>query len=107
MDGVNCRLTVAAAVNVAEETAAQAAVELAQKESESQLDNAIRIEKGLALTLLDEINLIRGWFVAFKAAVAASTSLANLQTRIAALPDTPDRTVDQLKTAVFNKAKNL
>jgi hypothetical protein len=51
---------------------------------------------------VSEINSLREWIVAFKAAVAASTSLANLQSRIAALPDMPDRTLSQLKTAIKN-----
>lgn len=59
--------------------------------------------EAMALITLSEINLIRGWFVSFKAAVAAATNLANLQTRVAALPDMPDRTVQQLVTAVRNK----
>ena len=76
-------------------------------EFESQLDNGIRIVKGLALTLLDEVNLLRSWFVSFKVTTASAISLADFKTRVAALPDMPERTVDQLKTAVYNKAKLL
>jgi hypothetical protein len=39
--------------------------------------------RGLGLTIEDEVNALRQWLVAFKAAVAASTSLANMQTRVA------------------------
>lgn len=62
-----------------------------------------KILRGTAAVLVDEINLLREWIVAFKAATAAATSLANLQTRVAALPDLPDRTVAQAKTAIQNK----
>lgn len=59
--------------------------------------------RGLALVALDEINVLRQWIAAFKVQVAAATSLANLQARVAALPATPDRTIAQLKTAIQGK----
>jgi hypothetical protein len=65
-----------------------------------KLDKLIR---GVLLVALDEINVIREWLVSFKAEVAAATNLANLQTRVATLPNMPDRTAAQLKTAVGNK----
>lgn len=57
----------------------------------------------LALLTLDEINNLRQWVASFKAATAAATSLADLKTRVAALPNMPDRTRQQLINAV--KAK--
>ena len=95
----------AAAQSAADVAAAQAAAAAAVLELEAQLDNAQRITKGLALTLLDEVNLLRNWITSFKVATASSVSLANLQTRVAALADTPERTAAQLRTAVYNKAK--
>ena len=59
--------------------------------------------RGLALVALDEINLLREWVVAFKVQAAAATNLANLQTRIASLPDMPDRTAAQLEAAIRGK----
>jgi hypothetical protein len=97
----------AAAQSAADVAAAQAAAAAAVLELEAQLDNAQRITKGLALTLLDEVNLLRDWITSFKAATAAATSLANLQTRVAALANVPERTAAQLKTAVYNKAKTI
>ncbi len=47
-----------------------------------------------------ENNLLRGWITQFKAAVAAAFSLSDLQTRIAALPNMPERSVQQLLEAV-------
>jgi hypothetical protein len=77
------------------------------KAAQSELDNAERIVKGLALTMLDEINLCRGWLAQYKAAVAAAGTLAALKTSVAALPDMPTRTAAQLKAAVLAKARSL
>lgn len=63
----------------------------------------LKIARAEAAVSVDEINLIREWIVSFKAATAAATSLANLQSRVAALPDMPDRTLAQFKTAIKNK----
>lgn len=51
----------------------------------------------------DEINILRSWIVDFKAEVAAATSLVTLKTGVAGLPDLPDRTLAQLKTAIQNR----
>jgi hypothetical protein len=59
--------------------------------------------RALALVVLDENNLMRDWIQAFVAAVAASTSLANMQTRVAALQAMPDRTSPQLVNAMVAK----
>lgn len=50
--------------------------------------------------LKDELNLVRGWTLSFKAEVAAAGNLGDLQSRVAGLPDLPDRTLAQLKTAI-------
>jgi len=52
---------------------------------------------------IDEINALREWVTGFKSAVASATSLANLQTQVAALPDMPDRTMQQAKNAFIAK----
>lgn len=62
-----------------------------------------KVLRAMAAVLVDEINSLRQWLVSFKAEVAAATSLANLQTRVAALPNMPDRTLAQAKTAITNK----
>lgn len=59
--------------------------------------------RAVALILLDEVNTMRQWDMSFKAAVASSTSLADLKTRVAALPTLSGRTVAQLKAAYANK----
>lgn len=61
------------------------------------------ILRALADVIRDEINIVRGWTVSFKAEVAASTNLANLQTRVATLSTLSDKTLSQLKTAINNK----
>lgn len=66
-------------------------------------DGPQKLERGILLVLLDEINALRGWLVSFKVATAASTSLADLKTRVAALPDMPDRTAAQARSAVAGK----
>ena len=107
INGTNARQTVTSSYNIAEEAARLAAEALALKQSESVLDNATRIDKGVALVILDELNIIREWIASNKVEVAASISLADFKTRIGTLPAMPDRTVDQLKIAVSNKAVNL
>lgn len=64
---------------------------------------AFAVDRALALILLREVNNLRTWLRDFKAAVAASTNLANLQSRVAALPNTPDYTQQQLMDAIKTK----
>jgi hypothetical protein len=97
----------AAAQRAEDAAAAEAVAAAALLAMQSELDNAERITKGLALTILDEFNRLSARIRAFDAAVAASTSLANLQTRTAALADIPDRTAAQLKAAIKAKVEAL
>lgn len=53
-----------------------------------------------ALITLDELNDVRQWITDFKVAVNAATSLTNLKTGVAALPNLPQRTMPQLKNAM-------
>jgi hypothetical protein len=74
-----------------------------RREAREMLDAINReaaILRALALTTLSEINLLRQWVTDFKAATAAATNLANLQTRVAALPNVPQRTAQQLREAI-------
>jgi hypothetical protein len=59
--------------------------------------------RALALMLLDELNSLRQWTVAFKGQVALATTLADLKTRVAGLSTLSDRTISQAKTAYSNK----
>jgi len=104
-------------------TEAWSAQDLAQKESDrqaayaaeaaafrtlqSELDNAQLITKGMALTILDELNRITSRMRDFDAAVQAATSLADLKTRVGGLLPIPERTVAQLKAAVKAKVDGL
>ncbi len=69
-------------------------------------DAHARAFRAIAALTVDEINTLREWIVSFQAAVAAATSLANLQTRVAALPNLPDRTLAQAKSAFINKVNS-
>jgi hypothetical protein len=59
--------------------------------------------RGAAAVLVDELNILRQWEMSLKAAVAAATSLADLKTSVAALPNLPDRTLAQAKSAIQAK----
>jgi hypothetical protein len=59
--------------------------------------------RALTMILLDELNDLRQWTVAFKAQVAAASTLADLKTRVATLATLSDRTIAQAKTAYANK----
>jgi hypothetical protein len=65
-----------------------------------------KILRAVVLVTLDEVNTLRQWLASFKAEVAASTSLADLKTRVAGLPNTPDRTGAQARTAIRNRIDN-
>lgn len=65
-------------------------------------ENEVLIRAVAAVTA-DEVNNIRQWLTDFKAQTALATSLANLQTRVAALPNMPQRTLPQIRTAIANK----
>jgi len=62
-----------------------------------------RAYRAVAAIMVDEINSLRGWITDFKAAVAAASSLSDLKTRVAALPNLPDRTLVQAKNAFISK----
>lgn len=66
-------------------------------------DPAPMLARAVILAALDEINLLRQWLADLKAQVAAATSLADLKARVALLPDTPDRSALQAKSAVAAK----
>lgn len=51
----------------------------------------------------NEINILRGWHMDFKAVIASSNNLADVKAGVAGLPDLPDRNLSQLKTAIKNR----
>ena len=73
----------------------------------SRLDNdktdLLKLQRAEAGIAIDEINAIREWITSLKAAVAAASTIANLKTGVAALPNMPDRTLAQAITALKNK----
>lgn len=62
-----------------------------------------KVDRAVAAVLADEINILRSWTRSFKTEVAAATSLANLQARVATLPTLTDRTLVQARTAIKDK----
>lgn len=85
---------------------AAAALTVARTGAKDQIVGTIPLPillRALADILKDEINIVRGWTVSSKAEVAASSSLADLKTRVATLSTLNDRTLAQLKTAIQNR----
>jgi hypothetical protein len=70
---------------------------------QSETSSDAKLKRALAAVLLDELNLHALKHNAILDAVDAATSLADLKTRIAAIPDYPQRTLTQLITAIQNK----
>ncbi len=62
--------------------------------------------EAFALAAHNENNNLRSWVTDFKVAVAAATSLSDLQSRIAGLPNMPERTTQQLLDAVDTDIDN-
>lgn len=59
--------------------------------------------RAVALAAGDGDNMIRQWVTDFKAAAAASTSLADFKTRVAALSNLPQITAQNAKNAVRDR----
>lgn len=69
-------------------------------------DEAIMAARSVTLAALDEVNALRAWITAFKAAVAASSSLADMKTRVAATSSMPARTNTKLRTVITTAINN-
>jgi hypothetical protein len=67
------------------------------------MDRLEDYSRAFALTVLDEINLHAARVTAILDAVDGASSLAALKTAVLAIPDVPQRTIAQLKTAVRGK----
>ena len=70
---------------------------------DAALERENRIDRAIAQIMLQEVNNLRQWMMDFKAQTALATNLANLQTRVAALPNLPQYTENQLITAIKNR----
>ena len=69
-------------------------------------DEAIMAARAVTLAALDEVNALRAWITAFKASVAASSSLSDMKTRVAATSSMPARTKTQLRTVIKTAINN-
>ena len=90
----------------ASQRAAVDAAELsaARDTTASNLDGLENIHRAAMLVILDEVNLHAQRFSTdFKAAVAGAATLAALKTSVSAIPDVPQRSIAQLKTALRAK----
>lgn len=67
---------------------------------------ANKVQRAAILALVDYVNSLESWITQFTAAVAASTNLANLQSRVAALTVPPSITAANAKAAVKAKIDN-
>lgn len=95
--------SVAAAAKTTVQAAAARFVARAKSAFAGDSDESARRDRAIVLSVLDEVNDLRAWIMAFKSAVAAATNLANLQARVASLPNVPERTKQQAKDAVLGK----
>lgn len=86
-----------AAVDAAALTTSRTQAKAAAKAAIDGLDGYVL--RAMAANMLSEVNDLRTWITSFKAAVAAASSLTDLKNRVAALPNVPQRTVTQAKTA--------
>ncbi len=77
---------------------------VAQKaKAKDDVDNTYsggRVTRAEAQLIIDELNILRALWMSFKAEVAASTTLADLKTRVAGLPNTTPRTKQQAIAAI-------
>lgn len=58
------------------------------------------LTRAVVAVAASEINILRDWLAAFKTQTALAASLADLKTRVATLPTTPQRTLAQVRTAI-------
>lgn len=69
----------------------------------AQMDQMENYLRAFALVMLDEINLHATRVTAILDAIDNNSTLANIRTAVALIPDVPTRTIAQLKTALRNK----
>lgn len=72
----------------------------------SLLSSEYVVDRAITLTTIDEVNILRAWVTALKAEIVAASTLADLKNRVSTspnLPNLPNRTAQQAKTAIENK----
>jgi hypothetical protein len=89
------------------DTSQQEFLEQLRQQAKNMLDeqNAANsaVLRALVLVLINEINNLRQWTVAFKQQTALATNLANFQNRVSQLPTLNDRTGTQARDAIKGK----
>lgn len=67
---------------------------------------AYKLIRAVADAARDSDNVLRAWLAAFKVEVAAATNLADLKTRVAALPAMPAISNATLRIAITNRVND-
>lgn len=88
----------------AEKDAVDAAtLETARNNLVAQIDNVEDVLRASLLSILDELNAHSLKINAILNAIDGASNLAEVKSAIAAIPDSPPRSIAQLKTAIRNK----
>ena len=91
-------------LDAAGQTAADAAeLEASRDSTAAQLDQVEDVLRAFMLSVLDEINLHAQRITAILDAIDGANNLATVKTAIALIPDVPERSTAQLRTAIRNK----
>lgn len=78
-------------------------IEAARDALAAQFDGLEDLMRAFGLAVLDEINLHATRVTAILDAIDNANNLGDVKSSVAAIPDVPTRTIDQLKTAVRGK----
>ena len=71
-----------------------------------QIDDLETVLRQVVILTVGELNDLRQWIESYKTEVANASSLSDLQTRVAALPNMPDRQFSVVKTQLRNALGN-
>lgn len=66
-------------------------------------EETVVVSRAVLMTMLDEINVLRQWCTTLRSHLANASSLADQRSRVSGMPQLPDRTTEQARTAVRNK----
>jgi len=66
-------------------------------------DDSVERDKAIAFAAADGTNSLRAWLVDFKAAIAAAKSLDEIKAGVAALPNLPEVTKQQMLDGIKSK----
>lgn len=94
-------------VPMAQEDVAAIKAAVIREESTDQFSKKeCAVLRAIVLSAMDEINLLRAWITNFKAAVAGAATLPTLKAAVGELPNVPQRTAAQAKSAIEAKIES-